>query len=261
MTGMRIFFIGIGLFLFTTAEHTGRYPSASNAHSHNDYEQKFPFWTAWQHGFGSIEADVFLENGQLIVAHDRKEVAAGRTLDSLYLLPLKKCILSHHNKPFADKKKSLQLMIDIKSESATTLKVLVEKLESYPELINCKKLTIAISGNRPGTATFKNGWPSWIMFDGVLSENYAGDALKKIVMLSDNFANYSSWNAGSALTDVDRVKLKAIIDKAHSLNKKVRFWNAPDNRRAWQTFVALGVDYINTDHIEALSEMLKQRRP
>jgi hypothetical protein len=36
--------------------------AVSNAHSHNDYEQKIPFWIAYNHGFGSIEADIFLLN-------------------------------------------------------------------------------------------------------------------------------------------------------------------------------------------------------
>ncbi len=38
----------------------------ANTHSHNDYEQPIPFWTAYNAQFGSIEADVFLVDGRLV---------------------------------------------------------------------------------------------------------------------------------------------------------------------------------------------------
>src|SRR6476620_10934165 len=71
--------------------HDSRLPiaySTANAHSHNDYEQKVPFHNAWEHGFGSIEADIFLVGDELIVAHDTSQLTGGRTLKSLYLDPL-----------------------------------------------------------------------------------------------------------------------------------------------------------------------------
>ncbi|MES1249631.1 MAG: alkaline phosphatase, partial [Chitinophaga rupis] len=48
--------------------------TVSNAHSHNDYEQKIPFWLAYNEGFGSIEADIFLRGDSLVVAHSTKEL-------------------------------------------------------------------------------------------------------------------------------------------------------------------------------------------
>ena len=43
-------------------------------HSHNDYAQKRPFWGAYEAGADSIEADVFLVDCDLLVAHSRKEL-------------------------------------------------------------------------------------------------------------------------------------------------------------------------------------------
>lgn len=51
--------------------------------------------------------------------------------------------------------------------------------------------------------------------------------------------------------------LKVAVNKAHQLNKPVRFWDAPDFINAWYQFMHLGVDYINTDNIVALSAFLK----
>ena len=58
------------------------------AHAHNDYLHERPLFDALEHGFRSIEADVFSEGDSLYVAHDRKDIQAGRTLRALYLEPL-----------------------------------------------------------------------------------------------------------------------------------------------------------------------------
>src|SRR4051812_6991468 len=59
-----------------------------NAHAHNDYAHNRPLFDALDHGFSSIEADVFLINGNLLVGHDREALRPERTLKSLYLAPL-----------------------------------------------------------------------------------------------------------------------------------------------------------------------------
>lgn len=231
--------------------------STANAHSHNDYEQKSPFWAAWQAGFGSIEADIFLDKNELIVAHDMKQVQLHRTLDSLYLLPLQECLKINKGNVYADSKKTLQLMIDIKTDAVSTLNKFVEKLNGYPSLISAPTLRIVISGNRPLPAEFAN-WPSWILFDGELQKEYNSKELEKIEMLSDNYRNYSSWDGKGKLPEKDKQVLQDKVKKAHELGKKIRFWNAPDNTNSWYNFASLGVDYINTDRIEGLFYFFKQ---
>src|SRR4051812_44964964 len=60
------------------------------AHAHNDYEHTHPLTDALDRGFGSVEADVYPIDGDLLVAHDFKNVKKDRTLESLYLAPLKR---------------------------------------------------------------------------------------------------------------------------------------------------------------------------
>lgn len=231
--------------------------TGANAHSHNDYEQPVPFYDAWQYGFGSIEADIFLHDGKLLVAHEVKELNSSRSLDSLYLKPLQRAIEKNKGYPYADKNKQLQLLIDVKSDSVATLNKLIEVLNNYPAIINCHSIKIAISGNRPAPENFVD-YPSYIYFDGVVSKDYSAEALSKIVMLSDNFRNYSAWNGSDTLAETDRQRLSNAVGKAHALKRKIRFWNAPDNANSWQTFMRLQVDYINTDHIKALATFLNE---
>jgi hypothetical protein len=60
-----------------------------HAHSHNDYEHPRPLLDALDHGFCGVEADIYLVDGQLLVAHDRDKVKPERTLQALYLDPLR----------------------------------------------------------------------------------------------------------------------------------------------------------------------------
>ncbi|MGN6294498.1 MAG: phosphatidylinositol-specific phospholipase C/glycerophosphodiester phosphodiesterase family protein [Chitinophagaceae bacterium] len=233
------------------------YYSTVNAHSHNDYEKESPFWMAWEEGFGSIEADIFLVKDELLVAHDSLQLKRHWSFDSLYLQPLLKCVNDNKGYVYADNKRVLQLLVDIKSPALPSLDKLVSKLQQYPSLINNPSLRIVVTGSRPSPSLFTS-YPSWIYFDGDLRNTYTPDELERIEMLSDNFAKYSSWNGNGKIPENEQTAVKNMVDKAHSLKKKVRFWNAPDIINSWYGFMSLGVDYINTDQIKPLSTFLKQ---
>jgi alkaline phosphatase len=179
-----------------------------------------------------------------------------RTLEAYYLRNLQQCIEKNNNYPYADTSRKLQLLIDIKTDAVTTLNKLVEILKKYPALINNHSLTFVITGNRPEATDFAS-YPSFIYFDGVLSKTYINEALQKIVLLSDNFKTYSQWNGEGVMNESELTSVKSTIAKAHQLKKPVRFWNAPDFENAWNQFIRLNVDYINTDHIKEISTFLQ----
>ena len=239
----------------TTLAQYSKHYTVSNAHSHNDYEQARPFYAAYEAGFGSMEADIFLVNDELLVAHEQKELPLHRTLDSLYLQPLQAAMEQHGGYPYNDSTQPLQLLIDIKTDSVATVNKLLQVLQQYPHIIHNSSINIVLTGNLPDQSTFIQ-YPPYILFDGVLHKQYTDSALSRITMLSDNFKNYSQWDGVDELPKKDKEVLGNAIAKAHILHKKVRFWNAPDNANAWKTFEALGVDYINTDHISELASFL-----
>ncbi len=241
--------------LFVTAQPTTY--STANAHSHNDYVQAFPFWSAWKQGFGSIEADIFLQQESLLVAHEKSQLNIHNTLDSLYFKPLQRAILQNKGQVYPDSNRFLQLMIDIKTEARSTLSVLVDSLKKYPVLINCPTLIITISGNRPAPEEFVN-WPSWIHFDAVPGIIYSSQALAKVEMFSDNFKKYSSWNGKGRMPELEKTALLSVINRSHQSGKKIRFWNAPDGLNSWYAFTSMGVDYINTDQVEGLGTFFRQ---
>ena len=226
--------------------------SVQNAHSHNDYVNAVPFWTAYNEGFGSIEADIFLKDKSLLVAHDAKELTVTRSLINLYINPLIECLIKHNGYPFADTLKQLQLLIDIKTDSIATLQALVETIRKYDVLMNSHQLKWVITGKRPEQSLFA-AYPSFITFDGELDKTYSPGALTKIAMLSDDGRKYTKWDGIGKLPAADLEKIKTAGVKAHKLHKPVRFWAVPDMIHAWNQFMQLKIDYINTDHIHELA--------
>ncbi|WP_422082464.1 alkaline phosphatase [Ulvibacterium sp.] len=211
-------------------------------HSHNDYAQKVPFWSAYANGLNSIEVDIFLGNDRLYVTHAESEILEDRTLENLYLQPLQKAMNLKLGEP-----QGLQLLIDIKSEPHATLEKLISILENYPTLTGNRQISIVISGNRPKVNAYMD-YPHYIRFDYQQLEDVPkAEIWNKIALISLNFKRFSPWNGKGRLTADDHKKVKAVIDKAHSYGKPFRFWGAPDSKTAWKAFNDMGVDFINTD--------------
>ena len=254
---MRKRFILIQLFFCSLLSVQAQYTTL-NAHSHNDYAQATPFFLAYNAHFGSIEADIWAVDGNLFVAHSKDEITAERTLDSLYLQPVVKLFRANGQKAWKDHGSTYQLLIDLKTAAEPTLLLLVEQLKKYPDVFNSKAnaIRVVITGNRPPPSDFGK-YPLFISFDGNIALKYDTQQLQRIALYSENLKEYTLWNGKSAIAMKEEKRLRQIIDSVHGLNKKIRFWNAPDEAAAWTTLMKLKVDYLNTDHIQGLSAFLK----
>jgi alkaline phosphatase len=210
---------------------------------------------AWQQQFGSIEADIWLVGGSVLIGHNREELRAGRTLEEYYLKPLLACIEKNHGYPYADTSRRLQMLIDVKADSVATLAALIALLDKYPVLERCSRLKWVISGNRPDPAQYAS-YPPFITFDGILHARYTPGELARIGMMSDDLRYYTRWDSRTGLPPTGLDSLKEAIIRSHALHLPVRLWDAPDFPVAWHQLMQLQVDYLNTDHIADLAAYL-----
>ncbi len=232
--------------------------STANAHSHNNYEQPVPFWEAYNHQYGSIEADVFLsaDSNDLWVAHSARDLEVKKiSIDSLYLKPLADCIKKNKGYIYTDHSRRLQLMVDIKSSAEPALRQLIKMIRKYPGLADNPSIRFVISGNRPAPSQFAS-YPSFVWFDGLVNTTYSAEALSKVVMISAPLTQYTKWNGTGVIPQEDEKKLQQVIAAAHDQKKTIRFWAAPDNADAWKVLMMLKVDFINTDRVSELAEYL-----
>ena len=246
------------LLLLLLTVSTGCLSYAQKIHAHNDYEKPRPFVNAYEQRADYIEADVWLQNGKLVVSHNKPKPNAP-TLDSLYINPIVALFEQHNNKPSPDRDYTFNLVIDIKANSAEVLPILLATLSKHLTYFNrganAKAVQVVISGERPNITAFLD-YPL-LQFDGRPSEVYDEETLQKIALISDNFRSYSQWDGNGDIPKDDKDKLKRVIKRAHSDNKPFRFWAIPDTPNGWKQLRKAGVDIINTDKVE---EAIKEIR-
>lgn len=241
------------------------------AHAHNDYEHKRPLRDALDHGFTSVEADVWLVNGELLVAHDLTQVKPGRTLESLYLEPLQRRVDANGRSVFPGWRGELQLLIDVKSEAETTYAAVDRALRDHAGMmtrfvrnkhVRRGSVTAVISGNR-ALATMQRQDIRYAGYDGRLVDLGSGLSPAVMPLVSDNWSRHFTWQGEGQMPRDERRELRRIVDEAHAAGHRVRFWATPDQpgpaREAlWAELLEAGVDHINTDDLAGLQAFLEE---
>jgi hypothetical protein len=232
-----------------------------NAHAHNDYEHARPLKDALQNGFVSVEADVHLLEGKLLVSHDRPGKNSS-SLEKLYFVPIDSLLKINSGNVYPSSDITFYLMIDIKTEGEATYQAIKKTMIQYPAL-NCSPkncpVKILISGNRPVSAIVKEGY-SGIAIDGRPDDIGKGYSDELMPVISDHFKNWSSWNGKSELTTKDLERVVELSQRVHAEGKKLRLWAIPDHEVAWTALLKAGVDFINTDRLPELNNFLSQGR-
>lgn len=215
-------------------------------HSHNDYTRTVPFWEAYSQHCTSIEADVFLQDGEILVAHNREDVSADCTLRKMYIEPIVQTFRANGGRMWKGSRDRLILMVDLKE--AVALPGVISLVEEFPDVFSSPEgVQVVISGDEPDPKDFGN-YPSCIWFDGLIDEHYTPEQLSRIGMISTNFRKFArKWNGKGRMIDPELNAVKQAIDKAHAMGKPIRFWGSPEGTTAYFTFWKLGVDIINTD--------------
>jgi len=222
-------------------------------HAHNDYEKPLPLFDALQQHSFSIEADVFLVKGHLLVAHTLKETTKKKTLSSLYINPIIGLFKKYNGSISADSSYKTSLVIDIKENGPQILKELVKIIQPlrtyFDRSINPHAVQLIFSGDRGPISEWKN-YPAYFYFDGRPFEEYDQEALNKIAMVSDNYYKYLNARNNNG----DSIKLSAVVKQAHDWNKPFRFWGSPDTETIWKLLKQCGADIINTDKLKECRE-------
>ncbi len=242
----------------------------SRAHAHNDYEHERPLLDALDHGFTSVEADVWLVDGELLVAHDREDVQPGRTLESLYLDPLATRARDHGGTVYPGWEGTFQLLIDVKSEARPTYRAVHDVLRQYSSTmtqytaagIDQRAVDAVISGNRD-LAFMDAQRVRFAGYDGRLGDLGTGLDADLMPLVSDNWTRHFTWQGVGPMPEDERAKLRGIVEDAHEAGYRVRFWATPDadlpNREAvWHELLDAGVDHINTDDLPGLQAFLTE---
>jgi glycerophosphoryl diester phosphodiesterase len=237
-------------------------------HTHNDYEHDHPLADALAAGAASVEADVFLIGGEVLVAHEQDEAVPGRTFGALYIEPIASRLEAgwSGDPPRAH----LFLLVDLKQPGPALLRAVMDELEPLrPHLtayedgsVRGGAVTVLLSGAVPRREVA--AMRSRVVFlDGRPADLEAGTPADLAPLISERWTGLFDWRGGGDPSQADLDRLGSIVVRAHERGQLVRFWAAPDSPRSWEIQHRIGVDLINTDRPDAFRSHFRtmQRRP
>lgn len=247
------------------SKHEEQLPPLTNVHAHNDYVHHRPLFDALDHGFASVEADIHLVNGQLLVAHDRDKVKPDVTLQSLYLDPLRARAKKFGGRIYPNGDPTFYLLIDTKSDANETWVVLRKVLANYSDLLTKfhgkkvarKAVTVVLTGNRPRALLPKES-VRLAGLDAQMPDLDKPNPNGLFLWMSEDWKHFFKWNGRGAFPDDEKARLKDIVAKAHERNMKVRFWDSPQSTNFWRELLNDRVDLLNVDDLAGAEKFLRQ---
>ncbi len=199
------------------------------AHAHNDYEHPRPLRDALDHGFRSVEADVWRTADGLLVAHTPFGLKAGRTLQALYLDPLRARVRAgngavHPGGP------PFYLLVDIKTDAKATYAELARVLERYADVLTVTRggktvrgaVTVVVSGNCDREA-IAAAPVRYAAIDGRPADLDGTAPADLVPWVSASWASQFTWDGAGAMPAAERAKLETFVDQARG-GGWVRLW-------------------------------------
>jgi hypothetical protein len=230
------------------------------SHSHNNYLSPRPLVEALERGFASVEVDVFLVDGELLVAHDLEEVQASATLTRMYLDPLRALVRHNGGSVYGHDDPPLQLLVDVKSDADATYHALDQALARYADILttwtdgrsSAGAVTVVLSGNR-AIGLVEDATVRYLAVDGRVDEELASLPVELIPLVSLDWERLRSANLPGKLAEAE-----GIVEGLHAEGRKVRFWGTPETENIWSSLADLGVDYIGADDVPRLDQLLRR---
>jgi hypothetical protein len=235
------------------------------AHAHNDYEHKRPLLDALENGFCSVEADVFLTRGELLVGHTPLDLRPERTLEKLYLDPLRERVKANQGRVYPGGP-TVFLLVDVKTEANATYAALDKVLSRYADMLSVvragklepKAITVVVSGNiaRDAIATQDVRYAA---IDGRPPDLDSTAPAHLVPWISARWDSLFRWKGDGPMPEQEREKLKEFVSKAHQHGRLVRFWATPERPAFWEELLSDGVDLLNTDRLPEMRRFLLER--
>jgi len=219
------------------------------------------------HGFCSVEADIFLTGDQLLVGHSRQALRPERTLEKLYLDPLRERVRKNNGRVYKGGP-PIFLLVDIKTAAKPTCAVLEKVLDRYADLLSVtrgghfetKAITVVLSGtitrDRDTRDRIMAQEVSYAGIDGRPSDLDSTVSSHRMPWISESWGAIFKWKGEGQMPAAEREKLEAFVRKAHQHGRVVRFWATREDPRFWDDLRSAGVDLINTDKLDELRNYL-----
>jgi hypothetical protein len=231
------------------------FPPMLPAYSHNDYQNSRPLQQAISLGYRGVEIDYLVVGGRLLVAHSRDEADPHRTLEALYLAPLRAMIqrcgrATMDGTPFV-------LTIEAKEPDRGGYEALRERLLQYTDILR----VVTPGGVRDGpVAAVLVGWHPplgelaaeslrVVMVQQRITRRGTDsvDSTGLVGLLSIDYGRAFRWRGRGVVSDADQHMLGRIAEgRRSSPGVQIRAYNVPIDPAVYELLLDSGVDLIGT---------------
>lgn len=240
--------------------------SLLSAYSHNDYLNPHPLQDALALGYQGVEADYVLVEGELLVAHGRAEAMRGRTLEALYLAPLRERVrrcgwVQSPNRPFL-------LTIEYKERGLQGYQALHELLKKYADILSTQRapgaVQVVLVGWHPSLRELAADSIQLARVQARITRSGVsvpeGDtALVGLVSL--DYGKTMEWKGSGALSSEDRRTLEYITAGRNLLpGRLVRAYDVPLIPEVYTLLLSSGVDVIGSKKLGEAAGMIQTLR-
>ncbi len=226
-------------------------PTSVPCHSHNDYEREQPLKQALVSRFQSVEADLWLSTGKIMVSHWPWSYAG--SLEEMYLKPLQDLLTTR--KSVHDDGKTFYLWLDLKDGRDEFRPKLAKLLSDFKSLAPAVQIILTGSESqrekllREYSLQVQHDRDEFRDDDPVTDGSWTWYSLK--------WRDYFRWRGQGEVPERERLDLRNMIAKIHSKGKKLRFYAAPETPELWKLLAEEGVDLVGTDQVSVLGRLFR----
>jgi len=238
------------------------------AYAHNDYRNARPLETALALGFRGVEVDCFFVGGRFLVGHERVELDTARTLEALYLDPLRELVrirgrLLRGGEP-------LLMNLELKTDGQVAFDALHQLLGSYREMLTVVEdgtvhpgpVRVVLVGWQPPLDSLARLSPRFVAVQRHardLPPNHAEYPSHLLALVSAEYVELSRWQGlgpppASLLKQLDR-----LAEVTHRVpGRQLRVYAVPVHSAVYRILLRGDVDLIGVDDLERSRAPLRQ---
>ncbi len=265
------FFLLAALLLLLACAPSGldgtRPPGSLPAYAHNDYRNRHPLWDALNQGYAGVEADFFLVDGELLVAHDRDRVRADRTLRGMYLEPLRQIVADSGR--VCPSGRSFILNIEAKEPGNAGFTALHELLLEYREMLTRVEdgreikgpVQVILVGRHPPLAELAALPVRCVAVQSYyrdLPPDHAQIPAHLLRLVTVQYPQHFSWRGEGSAPDGFRENLAELIAARDAVpGRLLRVFKVPRYRTVYDALLRGGVDLIGTKTLGRSARLLR----
>ena len=209
------------------------------AYAHNDYENRRPLLDAVEAGYSGVEADYFLVSGRLLVGHDPNRLNWTRTLQTIYLEPLRD--VARRQGPLCQPGRRFLLNIEAKQNSRAAFDSLQAVLSRYPDLFGSNGwVEVILVGWTPPIDSVGDARIQYRVRRGAQIDSIPPDP--RITLISVRYSDLIRYPDRS--TRFERVMTALGRQRRVVPGRRLRVYEVPYSSVVYQALLNAGVDLI-----------------